>query len=118
MDSKKELDAASKGSETPGMKKEQAAPDHLRCIVLDRVDRGQNMARFYRISVDPALFGLMAVTREWGRIGRSGQSRIDLYPNVAEAAAAANVLMRNKMRRGYVPASGRLTTRPEAPAVL
>ncbi|WP_247648086.1 WGR domain-containing protein [Pannonibacter phragmitetus] len=114
MDSKKELDAASKGSETPGMEKEQAGPDHLRGVVLDRVDRDRNMARFYRISVDPALFGLMAVTREWGRIGRSGQSRIDLYPNVAEAAAAASVLMRNKMRRGYVPAGGRAKSRPKA----
>ncbi|WP_051051141.1 WGR domain-containing protein [Brucella intermedia] len=78
-----------------------ASPVHLR-----RIDRDRNMARYYRISVDTALFGLMAVTREWGRIGRSGQSRIDLYPDVAEASAAATALLRAKIHRGYFPTDG------------
>ena len=79
----------------------EKGPVHLR-----RIDRDRNMARFYRISVDPALFGLMAVTREWGRIGRAGQRRIDLYPNGAQASAAASALLRAKMQRGYLPADG------------
>ena len=79
----------------------EIGPFHLR-----RIDPDLNMARFYRISVDPALFGLMAVTREWGRIGQSGRSRIDLYPNGAQAAAAARALLRAKLQRGYMSADG------------
>lgn len=42
---------------------------------LERIDRAKNMARYYRLSVVKTLFGDWAMVREWGRIGRRGQSR-------------------------------------------
>jgi predicted DNA-binding WGR domain protein len=70
-------------------------------IHLRRIDPTRNMARFYRLSSALSLFGDICVVREWGRIGRPGRMRIDLYEKVEEAAAARHVLERAKRRRGY-----------------
>jgi predicted DNA-binding WGR domain protein len=70
-------------------------------IHLRRIDPARNMARFYRLSSAPSLFGDICVVREWGRIGRPGRIRIDLYEKVQQAAAARHVLERTKRRRGY-----------------
>jgi len=70
-------------------------------IHLHRIDPARNMARYYRLSSAPSLFGDICVVREWGRIGRPGRIRIDLYERVEEAAAAQHVLERAKRRRGY-----------------
>lgn len=59
------------------------------------------MARFYRLSTMPSLFGDICVVREWGRIGRPGRMRIDLYEKVEDATAAWSSLERTKRRRGY-----------------
>ena len=75
-------------------------------IHLRRIDPGRNMARFYRLSSMPSLFGDVCVVREWGRIGRRGRTRIDLYAREAEAAAARLVLELAKRRRGYRDAPG------------
>jgi predicted DNA-binding WGR domain protein len=39
------------------------------------------MARYYVLSIEPSLFGDATLIREWGRIGRPGQRRIELYEN-------------------------------------
>ncbi len=39
------------------------------------------MARYYVLSIEPSLFGDAALIREWGRIGRTGQRRVELYEN-------------------------------------
>jgi predicted DNA-binding WGR domain protein len=70
-------------------------------IHLHRIDPARNMARFYRISSSPSLFGDICIVREWGRIGRRGRTRIDLYAREAEAAAARLALEQSKRRRGY-----------------
>lgn len=70
-------------------------------IHLRRIDPARNMARFYRLSSAPSLFGDICVVREWGRIGRPGRIRIDLYEKGQEAAAARHVLERAKRQRGY-----------------
>lgn len=75
-------------------------------IHLHRIDPARNMARFYRLSSAPSLFGDICVVREWGRIGRPGRIRIDLYEKVQQAAAARHVLERAKRRRGYRDACG------------
>lgn len=75
-------------------------------IHLLRIDPARNMARFYRLSSAPSLFGDICVVREWGRIGRPGRMRIDLYGKVQEAAAARHALERSKRRRGYREADG------------
>ena len=70
-------------------------------IHLHRTDPARNMARFYRLSSAPSLFGDICVVREWGRIGRPGRMRIDLFEKLQEAAAARLALERSKRRRGY-----------------
>jgi predicted DNA-binding WGR domain protein len=59
------------------------------------------MARFYRLSATPSLFGDICLVREWGRIGRPGRIRIDLYRKAEDANAARVALERAKRRRGY-----------------
>ncbi len=68
---------------------------------LHRIDPARNMARFYRLSATPSLFGDICIVREWGRIGRPGRIRIDLYERTEEANAARAALERTKRRRGY-----------------
>lgn len=70
-------------------------------IVLRRIDRMRNMARFCRLQVQPTLFGGVSVMREWGRIGQAGTCRQDQYDTEAAAQAALDVLRPAKLRRGY-----------------
>ena len=70
-------------------------------IHLHRIDPARNMARFYRLSSTPSLFGDICLVREWGRIGRPGRMRIDLYAGKEAATAARTKLERAKRRRGY-----------------
>lgn len=75
-------------------------------IHLHRIDPARNMARFYRLTSTPSLFGDICVVREWGRIGRPGRMRIDLYGKVEEAIGARLALERSKRRRGYCDVGG------------
>jgi predicted DNA-binding WGR domain protein len=75
-------------------------------IHLHRIDPARNMARFYRMSSTPSLFGDICLVREWGRIGRPGRIRIDLYETGEAAIAAREALSRVKRQRGYRDASG------------
>lgn len=70
-------------------------------LTLRRVDETRNMARFYRLDVQPDLFGGWSLVREWGRIGRPGQVRLDPYPSFVAAEAALERLRASKARRGY-----------------
>ena len=69
---------------------------HLRCI-----DPEKGKRRFYSLSVQPTLFGEWALVREWGRVGRSGRIRCDLYGSAGQALDALAVLARRKQQRGY-----------------
>lgn len=75
-------------------------------IHLHRIDPARNMARFYRMSSTSSLFGDICLVREWGRIGRPGRIRIDLYQTVEEAIAARKALSRLKRQRGSRDVSG------------
>lgn len=75
-------------------------------IHLHRIDPARNMARFYRLSATPSLFGDTCLVREWGRIGRPGRIRIDLYAKKEDATAARVALEQTKRRRGYRDAPG------------
>ena len=75
--------------------------------LLRRVDPTRNMARYYRVAIEPTLFGWSSVVRDWGRIGRSGRRRLDLYDDVDQAVMAADDLLMRKLRRGYVHRDGR-----------
>lgn len=70
-------------------------------VNLRRVDPARNMARFYRLDVQPDLFGGWVLIREWGRIGRGGTVRALPCPSEAEARVALERQRRAKERRGY-----------------
>ncbi|MEO5324414.1 WGR domain-containing protein [Mesorhizobium sp. CC13] len=73
---------------------------HL-ALHLQRRDPARNMARFYRLSIEPTLFGDVALVREWGRIGTHGRRRLDLFASGHEADRALRALQAAKIRRGY-----------------
>lgn len=68
---------------------------------LTRRDAALNMARFYRIDVQPTLFGEMSVIRDWGRIGTRGQTMTNTFDQRDDAVAQAILLQRQKRQRGY-----------------
>jgi predicted DNA-binding WGR domain protein len=71
---------------------------------LHRIDPEANMARFYCIDVAATLFGDVSVLRTWGRIGTHGRTSIETCATVEDAERAASQTLRQKMRRGYLPA--------------
>jgi predicted DNA-binding WGR domain protein len=68
---------------------------------LTRVDPSQNAHRFYRMKIVRGLFGDWSLIREWGRIGQSGQVRVDWFNTEAAAKNARSDLLMKKMKRGY-----------------
>jgi predicted DNA-binding WGR domain protein len=76
-------------------------PDVLNVLVLERVDRAKNMARYYVLSVEPTLFAESSLVRRWGRIGGAGRTRIDLHASPPLAQIALNTWLERKRRRGY-----------------
>ena len=77
------------------------AAHKLQVLVLERREPSRNMARFYVLAIEPALFGDTALVREWGRIGFPGRRRLDLHADMASAAEALDVWLERKTRRGY-----------------
>jgi predicted DNA-binding WGR domain protein len=59
------------------------------------------MQRFYRLDIQPDLFGNQCLIRKYGRIGRSGQMRITSYQTENEAQIAFHKQRKIKERRGY-----------------
>lgn len=70
---------------------------HLRCI-----DPTKNKRRFYRLSVQANLFGEWELVREWGRIGRSGRVRHDIFTSAGVALDALKAMAEQKRKRGYL----------------
>jgi predicted DNA-binding WGR domain protein len=68
---------------------------------LTRIDPPNNVHRFYRMEIMPGLFGEWSLIREWGRIGQSGQVRVDWYDTEAAAKDTRFDILMNKSRRGY-----------------
>lgn len=70
-------------------------------VDLKRIDPSLNMRRFYRMSVQPDLFGGVSLVREWGRIGYSGQILVEQHEDEGRAVNALMKLSATKKRRGY-----------------
>lgn len=68
------------------------------------IEPDANMARFYCIDLAATLFGEVIVLRRWGRIGTCGRTSLETCATVEEAESAASQTLRQKMRRGYLPA--------------
>ena len=74
---------------------------HNTTCLMTRLDAARNMARFYLLSLEPDLFNGTALTRNWGRIGTRGQTRIELFQSADEAKRRLSSLASRKLRRGY-----------------
>jgi predicted DNA-binding WGR domain protein len=68
---------------------------------LEKYDPDKNLARYYRMSVLPNLFGEWTLKREWGRIGQGSRVRLDLFRSALEAKRALDMLEGAKQRREY-----------------
>lgn len=68
---------------------------------LTRIDPEANMRRYYRLSVQPGLFGDWSLVREWGRIGAQGQRMVEWFVTEEDAQQAGQTLSTQKQRRGY-----------------
>ena len=75
--------------------------DWNEAALLHRVNPEKNEARFYFVSIGPALFDPHAVIRIWGRIG--GYQRILVTPcqTSTEARKLAKRLVQRRLKRGY-----------------
>jgi predicted DNA-binding WGR domain protein len=73
----------------------------MTAIVLYRIDASKRMHRFYRLDVQPDLFGQWCLMREWGRIGTTGRERSIPFLSSEEAQAALDQQRCAKERRGY-----------------
>lgn len=70
-------------------------------VDLTRIDGEMNMRQFYRICLQPDLFGGVTLVREWERIGFRGQSMTMRHADEGEAVTALMKLAATKTRRGY-----------------
>ena len=68
---------------------------------LTRIDPARNMRRFYRLALQPDLFGGCSLIREWGRIGCGGQIKREDFPSEGPAVDAMIAMQRRKALRGY-----------------
>jgi predicted DNA-binding WGR domain protein len=59
------------------------------------------MARYYVLSIEPTLFGDIALVRHWGGIGSFGRRRIELHADHAAARVSLATWLARKARRGY-----------------
>lgn len=69
---------------------------------LCKIDAAKKMRRFYRLSVEPTLFGEFALVREWGRIGATGgRIKEDWHASALDADAAFDKALILRRKRGY-----------------
>ena len=69
-----------------------------------RIDPTRNMARFYLLSLEPTLFGDVALLRHWGRIGTRGRQALSLHATMADAESALTRQITRRRKRGYAEA--------------
>jgi predicted DNA-binding WGR domain protein len=73
----------------------------MHSVTLYRIEQTSNMQRFYRLDIQPDLFGNQCLIREWGRIGRPGQVRCVSYPTDDQAQSAFQKQREVKEKKGY-----------------
>ena len=73
----------------------------MTALHLRRIDAALNMSRFYRLDMQPDLFGGVFLMKEWGRIGARGRVIAERYNSEALAADAMQKQADRKRRRGY-----------------
>ena len=73
----------------------------MQSVTLYRIDSARNMRRFYRLEIQVDLFGVWLLKKEWGRIGRHGQSRSASFDVLADAKHAMFEQRMAKEKKGY-----------------
>jgi predicted DNA-binding WGR domain protein len=73
----------------------------MNAVELHRIDAARNMRRFYRLDMQPDLFGGFLLVRQWGRIGARGRIVAERFDDEAPALAALQKQAARKQRRGY-----------------
>lgn len=73
----------------------------MAAIMLTRIDNHRNMARFYKLDVQPTLFGECSLVRVWGRIGRAGTVRVEAYRSRGAADISMASTWTKKLKGGY-----------------
>lgn len=68
---------------------------------LEKRVADKNQFRFYRLDLQPTLFGEWSLIREWGRIGRQGRVVTHTFRTEEEACSALDRKVMGKCRRGY-----------------
>jgi predicted DNA-binding WGR domain protein len=62
----------------------------MNAVHLCRIDPARNMSRFYRLDIEPDLFGGVLLVKAWGCIGTEGRSVAEFYDTAALAADACS----------------------------
>ena len=70
---------------------------------IQRLNATENMARYYRLAIEPTLFGTICLVRNWGRVGTRGQERIEFCEDENQALRLFLKILKRKRRRGYRP---------------
>ena len=73
----------------------------MTALHLRRIDPSRNMRRFYRLDMQPDLFGGVLLVKEWGRIGAHGRTVAERFDSEVLAAVALQRQADRKRRRGY-----------------
>jgi predicted DNA-binding WGR domain protein len=73
----------------------------MNALHLRRIDPVRNMCRFYRLDVQPDLFGGVLLLKQWGRVGTQGRMMMEFFESEALALAALQRQADCKRRRGY-----------------
>ena len=69
---------------------------------LEHHQADRNCFRFYRLEVEPDLFGDWSLRCSWGRIGTYGRDRLIRFETKELAEAERSRMIRQKQRKGYV----------------
>jgi len=91
-----------------------AQPPESGLVDLVRIEAESGRFRFYRLVLQPDLFGGTGLVREWGRLGQPGTVRVRTLATEDDAKAAFDRTLDRRRRRGYRPRSNRSRTDDDA----
>ena len=60
----------------------------MNALHLRRINSARSMHRFYRLDIQPDLFGRVLLMKQWGRVGTQGRMVAESYESEAIAAVA------------------------------
>ena len=75
-------------------------------LYVEHNDPNRTMARFYAMHISYSLFGEPCLFRQWGRIGTSGQDKLEHFEHEADAIRTFLDVVKKKQARGYTPRKG------------